>query len=156
MKLRAECRAMANMVIRAVYAALLLFGPASLLQAEESALFQYQLQTKADDFVNSLRETQRPILSQDPKLFGSAVHDGDDSAIRLFSVRVLTPLNLERDHSIMFFRTRVPSRYSYESWAGVKTGYGELFHGDYLGRSRTNGAGIQDQDWFYLKLSFRF
>ena len=50
----------------------------------------------------------------------------------------------------------MPSRYAYNSWANLQTGYGELFPGDSIGRSRKNGVGIEDPRCLYFKMSFRF
>lgn len=51
---------------------------------------------------------------------------------------------------------RLASRYQSGAWADLQTGYGDVFDDDRAGRPRLNGAGIQDPDSLYLKLSFRF
>jgi hypothetical protein len=61
-----------------------------------------------------------------------------------------------RINEVMLLRTRMPSRHAYDSWAGVQTGYGQFFPDDKIGRLRTSGAGLQDPDWLFVKLSFRF
>jgi hypothetical protein len=63
---------------------------------------------------------------------------------------------LSHDRSIMLFRKQMPSRYSYHAWAGLRTGYGQFLPDDTVGRSRTNGVGIQDPSWLYLKMSLKF
>ncbi len=57
---------------------------------------------------------------------------------------------------LQFLHKKVPSRFDYDSWTGVETGYGQFLADNALGRSRTGGAGVQDPDWFYLKMSFKF
>jgi len=54
------------------------------------------------------------------------------------------------------FRKRLPSRFAYDSWAKLQTGYGEFFPGDTIGRVRKNGVGIEAPHWFYLKMSLWF
>lgn len=51
---------------------------------------------------------------------------------------------------------RLASRYQSGAWADLQSGYGDVFDDDRVGRPRLNGAGIQDPDSLYLKLSFRF
>jgi hypothetical protein len=59
--------------------------------------------------------------------------------------------------SIVLFRTRVPTRFSYQSYAGLQSGYGQVFStADTIGRSRTNGAGVDDPSCVYLKMSLNF
>ncbi len=59
--------------------------------------------------------------------------------------------------SVVLFRTRLASRFSYRSWAGLHSGYGQIFNSpDTIGRSRTNGAGIDDPSCLYLKMSLNF
>jgi len=60
------------------------------------------------------------------------------------------------DRSVTLFRKLRPSRYAYQAWADVGTGFGQIFSAETFGRSRTNGVGVQDTDWFYLKMSFKF
>src|SRR5260370_41243976 len=61
------------------------------------------------------------------------------------------------DDDLVLYRTKVPTRFTYESWAKIETGYGQYLAGeDKIGRWRTSGAGIEDPDWVYLKLSFKF
>ena len=64
--------------------------------------------------------------------------------------------DLDNESTVMLFRKQLPSRFSYHSWAGLGTGYGQFLSTNALGRSRTNGAGIQEPDWFYLKMSVMF
>jgi hypothetical protein len=58
--------------------------------------------------------------------------------------------------SFVLLRKKLPSRYAYESSAKVNTGYGRYFPDDAIGRSRTSGVGVEDPDWLYVKMSFRF
>ena len=59
--------------------------------------------------------------------------------------------------SVMLLRTRLPTRFSYASWAGLHSGYGQIFSSpDTIGRSRINGAGLNDPACLYLKMSFNF
>ena len=54
------------------------------------------------------------------------------------------------------FTKRLASRYPSGSWAQLHAGFGDVFANDTVGRFRMNGAGQQDPDTAYLKLSFRF
>ena len=59
--------------------------------------------------------------------------------------------------SLMLLQTRLPTRFSYRSWAGLHSGYGQIFSSpDTIGRSRVNGAGVDDPACLYLKVSFNF
>jgi hypothetical protein len=60
------------------------------------------------------------------------------------------------DDDLVLVRTRVPSRFAYQSWAKLETGYGQYLGPDTVGRWRTNGVGIEDPDYLYLKLNLRF
>ena len=64
--------------------------------------------------------------------------------------------DLEADSSIVLFRKTMSAHYTYHRWAGFRTGYGQYFTPDSFGRSRTNGVGLQEPDFFYLKWSVRF
>ena len=80
----------------------------------------------------------------------------DDSWADKSVPEVEARIDLRRDSSVMLFRKRMPSRYAYPVWAGFGTGYGRIFAPDTFGRSRTNGAGVIDPDWLYLKVCFKF
>jgi hypothetical protein len=56
----------------------------------------------------------------------------------------------------VLIRKKIPSRYSYDSWAKVKPGFGQFFPDDVVARSRISGVGIQDPEWLYIKMSLRF
>ena len=60
------------------------------------------------------------------------------------------------DRSVSFYRKTRSSRYAYQAWADLGTGYGRIFSADSFGRSRTNGVGVEDPDCFYFKMSFKF
>ena len=60
------------------------------------------------------------------------------------------------DRSVTLFRKRRSSRYAYQAWADLGTGYGQIFTAESFGRSRTNGVGVQDPDCFYFMMSFKF
>lgn len=62
----------------------------------------------------------------------------------------------EGEPSILLFRKPVASRFSSHGWTGLRTGFGRYFRDDPIGRSRTNGAGIEEPDCLYLKMSLRF
>ena len=64
--------------------------------------------------------------------------------------------DLEYDGSVTLFRKPMPSRFAYHSWAGLRTGWGRYCSADTFGRSRTNGVGIEDPYFLYVKMSFRF
>src|SRR5436190_23297154 len=64
--------------------------------------------------------------------------------------------DLEADSSVTLFRKSMPSRFSYHSWAGLRTGWGQYFSAETFGRSRTNGVGLDEPDFIYVKMSVRF
>jgi len=64
--------------------------------------------------------------------------------------------DLEADSSVTLFRKSMPSRFSYHSWAGLRTGWGQYFSAETFGRSRTNGVGLNEPDFIYVKMSVRF
>lgn len=65
------------------------------------------------------------------------------------------PKRLESE-ALLLVHKRIPSRYAYDCWANLRTGYGSFLAEDTIGRSRTNGAGVQDPDFLYIKMSFKF
>jgi hypothetical protein len=54
------------------------------------------------------------------------------------------------------WRQRSSSLFSSAAWTTIHPGIGELLPNDRIGRSRTNGAGIQDPACLYVKMTFRF
>src|SRR5258705_134344 len=48
------------------------------------------------------------------------------------------------------------SRYGYDSWPNVQTGFGLFFPDEAIARCRTSGVGVEDPDWFYVKMTFKF
>jgi hypothetical protein len=58
--------------------------------------------------------------------------------------------------SLGVFRKRLPSRYSAGAWLDLQSGYGDVLVEDRVGRVQMNGAGIEDPNFFYLKLCFKF
>jgi hypothetical protein len=56
----------------------------------------------------------------------------------------------------VLLRRRMPSRYAYESWANLKTGYGRFFPDEAIARCQTSGVGVEDPDWVYVKMTFHF
>jgi hypothetical protein len=60
------------------------------------------------------------------------------------------------ERSLELMHVKMRSHYAYDGFANLQTGYGSFFPDDSIGRSRTNGAGLVDTDWFYLKMNFRF
>ncbi len=90
--------------------------------------------------------------SQVPQLFGYT----DEFRPDRFSRRDAAQMELKRDSTVMLLFKRMPSRNSYQVWAALGTGFGRIFPDDIFGRSRTNGAGVLESEWLYLKMSFRF
>jgi len=56
----------------------------------------------------------------------------------------------------VLLRKRMPSRYAYDSWANVQTGFGRFFPDEAIARCRTSGVGVEDPDWVYVKMTFKF
>jgi hypothetical protein len=110
---------------------------------------QYKVSPGRASFILSLSSQPRPVSQQPFHLIQTC---------RLTSLfkKVEGEQDLEDDSSITLFRKTMPSRYAYHSWAGFRTGWGQYFSADTFGRSRTNGAGIDDPDFLYVKMSVRF
>jgi hypothetical protein len=80
----------------------------------------------------------------------------EDHGAEVFS-RQIEARGLLAEGSIVLFRRQMGTRFSYRSSALLHSGYGQLFTTpDTIGRSRTNGAGIDDPCFVYLKLSLAF
>ena len=60
------------------------------------------------------------------------------------------------DDDLVIARAQLPSRFAYHSMARLETGYGQYLGPDTVGRWRTNGAGLEELDYLYVKLNFRF
>jgi len=56
----------------------------------------------------------------------------------------------------VLLRKKMPSRYAYDSWADLNTGFGRFFPDEAIARCRTSGVGVEDPDWIYVKMTFRF
>jgi len=95
--------------------------------------------------LSSARSLFEPVLSDDGKQAQSLLQGMSGQRKRP-----------DADMGFQFLHKKVPSRFAYDSWTGVETGYGQFLADNALGRSRTSGAGVQDPDWFYLKMSFKF
>jgi len=129
----------------------------SLEAEEQNPLMRYEAApTEVDQFspftsfIVSLAPETHPSPARE--LF----HLNDEWRLNSIFQKASSGSELEHDSSILLFRKQMPSRYSYRGYAGLHTGYGQFFHGDNFGRSRTNGVGINDPDWLYLKMSFKF
>jgi hypothetical protein len=68
----------------------------------------------------------------------------------------LRPLATGKAPALGLFRKRLSSRYSSGAWVDLRSGYGDVLVEDRVGRVQLNGAGIQDPDFLYLKLCFKF
>ena len=64
--------------------------------------------------------------------------------------------DISSDSSVMLLSKKMKSRHAYKSRAGLYSGYGQFFPGDTIARTGTCGAGIDDPDWFYVKVSVQF
>ena len=62
----------------------------------------------------------------------------------------------EGGKELTLMQTRMRSRFDYEAWTEVNAGYGQFFPDDKIGRCRTGGAGLEEPDWVYVKLTFSF
>jgi hypothetical protein len=60
--------------------------------------------------------------------------------------------------SVALLRQKPPVHrsYSYDSWGIFQAGFGQLFADNVITHYQTNGAGIEEPHWFYLKMNFRF
>ena len=133
------------------------------LRAEDQAFGEFQPRPLFDDrsllatgpasFVLSLASEPSASAAQAPFHLMETFHLSS-----LFQP-VAGEKDLESDSSVTLFRRPMASRFSYHCWAGFRTGYGQCLSTismDSLARSRTNGAGVQDPDFVYVKWSFRF
>ena len=71
-------------------------------------------------------------------------------------VRTMRKAARLREPVLGLFSKRLPSRYASGAWADMHAGYGDVFSNDVVGRGHMNGAGLQDPDTAYVKLTFRF
>jgi len=60
--------------------------------------------------------------------------------------------------SVALLRQKPPVQrsYSYDSWGIFQAGFGQLFVDNVITHYQSNGAGIEEPHWFYLKINFRF
>jgi len=131
------------------------------IKAEEQvsfSQFEAQAMSATSFFAQSHFASFTLSLAPEPKRLPleELLHLADDSRLKSLFQDSTIHDGVAHDRSIMLFRKRMPSRYSYHAWAGLGTGYGQFFPSDTFGRSRTNGAGIKDPDWLYFKMSLRF
>jgi hypothetical protein len=130
------------------------------LHAEEPALLnRFQVQGLFSEHLFSPGPASYVL-----KLAAEPTSASEQPSLRLLETLHLTSFlkkvqgeeDLESDSSITLLRKTMPSRFAYHSWAGLRTGWGRYFSPDTFGRSRTNGAGLNDPDFLYVKMSFRF
>ncbi len=141
--------------------------------AKETVLVAYAAPSSRPAVVHSAftasRSANRVVekLSFDPQQHETALAVGlrvaesapsDDAKLVRSLLRDMSRphLRADADMGIQFLHKKMPSRFAYDSWTGVEASYGQFLADDALGRSRTSGAGVQDPDWFYLKMSFKF
>jgi len=65
------------------------------------------------------------------------------------------PSDLKFRDSLLVGQPKIDSRLSYLAWAAVHTGVGEYFLSDTFPRLRSNGVGVQNPRWFFVKMSFK-
>jgi hypothetical protein len=141
--------------------ALLLVAMGSSLQAEE--------QVDTSSTTTTIFELSRPLKSR--WLMGSLLAaPSSDSDLQSnsnnlwpqdkFTSEIVAHATPRRqvlvERSLQLIHVKTHTHYAYDGWANLQTGYGSFFPDDSIGRSRTNGAGLVDTDWFYLKMSFKF
>ena len=72
------------------------------------------------------------------------------------SINATVAIRSRGESSMVLFHRKLPSRYNYNSFAALQTGYGQLFPASCLGQCRTDGVGPEDLGFFYLKMCLRF
>jgi hypothetical protein len=60
------------------------------------------------------------------------------------------------DSSFALLRRNMPARHNYGTYAKLQAGYGQYFPADTLGRSRINGAGLDEPNFAYLQVILNF
>ena len=102
------------------------------------------------------RQQHEVALSSARSLLESSISDDGKQVESLLQGMSGPRARRDGDMALQFLHKKMPSRFAYDSWTGVETGYGQFLADNALGRSRTSGAGVQDPDWLYLKMSFKF
>lgn len=144
--------------VLAVGLVLMLAGPR--LQAEEKPLY-----TAADSTIFELSTPLKNRWSMTSLLLGPISESETKAAATLWPedkfnceivARAVPRRQILVERSLQLMHVKMRSHYTYDGWANLQTGYGSFFPDDSIGRSRTNGAGLVDTDWFYLKMNFKF
>jgi len=60
------------------------------------------------------------------------------------------------DDGFVIVRAKMSSRFAYQGSTKVETGFGQYLGPDTIARWRTNGAGVEDPDYLYVKFNVRF
>jgi hypothetical protein len=129
-------------------------------QAEERAMF-----TQADPTIFELSTPLKNRWSMTSLLLGPVTESETRAATTLwpedkFTCEIIARATPRRqilvERSLQLMQVKMHSHYAYDGMANLQTGFGSFFPDDSIGRSRTNGAGLVDTDWFYLKMSFKF
>ena len=150
-----------KLICRVAGTASMVVGCCGSLEAEEQILsVPREVQAISTDFFSVSRRSGLFTLTLAPEPSGLSLGEflpgADDWRLKSILQKPVAQGELGPDNSIMLFRKQMPSRHSYHAWAGLGTGFGQFFAGDTFGRSRTNGVGIEDPRWLYLKMSLRF
>jgi hypothetical protein len=95
-------------------------------------------------------------------LVSSSIFNGKEQTVRLgFNSRFgenLKELVAERDLDSIFPKTLLRKRLVWvnEPRTKLRPGFGEFFRGETVEPLRSNGAGVEDSRYLYVKFSFRF
>ncbi len=81
---------------------------------------------------------------------------GSGGSTSLPAARAGTQMDCDDDSTVTLFKKQRTTRRTYHAWATFGTGFGQFFSSCAFGRSRTNGVGIEDRDFFYLKMNVQF
>jgi len=87
---------------------------------------------------------------------GDCVSLADSFQVGGLMLRAAVERNSTSEDDFVLMHRKMHSHYAYDCWADLQGGYGQFSTDDKLGRSRINGAGVEDPDCLYVKMSFRF
>jgi len=146
-------------ICRLVGIALAIASCWSVAAEERSTLDRFQVEGLLEKHFSEFHPSSLILSLAEPPIglpSGGLFRLADRLHLASIIENALSEVDLEADSSIILFRKPMSAHYAYHRWAGFRTGYGQYFASDSFGRSRTNGVGLHEPDFFYLKMSVRF
>ncbi len=133
----------AQTMLLAYYVAAPIAADATLNLSSASALSSASSMTSSSLTSEEVRPTEQ-------------FQEAEERLLNLSLWTSIEPISSSEGSSLVLLTRRMPSRYSYSSWARLHTGYGQFFKGDTMGRFMTSGAGFEEPNWLYVKMSLKW